>query len=98
MEPGDLRLQPGIGIMLYFAALVGFRAKMLYRASIADVRWRPIPDQTPHRIVGSDGLKLLPSRTLPDIVLTMVSETGNAHLPGSMMGMTSYQLETEGDN
>ena len=28
----------------------------------------------------------------------MVSETGNAHLLGPMMGMTSHQLETEGDN
>jgi hypothetical protein len=44
MKPGDLRLQPGIGIMLYFATLFGFRAKMLDRASIADVRRRPIPN------------------------------------------------------
>jgi len=27
----------------------------------------------------------------------MESEAGNAHLLGPMMGMTCYQLETEGD-
>src|SRR5262245_8094829 len=95
MEPGDLRLQPGIGMMLYFATLVGLRAKMLDRASIADVRRRSIPNQTPH-IVGSDRLELLSSRTLPNIVMAMVSEACDAHLLGPMMGMTCDQLETEG--
>jgi len=78
--------------MFYLAALFGLRAKMLDRASIAGVRRRPVPNQTP-RIVGSDGLS---SRTLPNIVMAMVSEAGNAHLLGPMMSMTCYQLETEG--
>src|SRR5262249_5527456 len=96
MEPGDLRLQPGVGMMLYLAALVGFRTKMLDGASIANVRRRSIPNEAP-RIVGSDRLELLSGRTLPNIVMAMVSETGNAHLLGSMMSMTCDQLETKGN-
>jgi len=96
MEPCDLRLQPGIGIVLYLAAFCRFGAKMLNRASIADMCLRPIPNQTP-RIVGSDGLQLLSSRTLPNIVMAMASEAGNTHLLGPMMGMACYQLETDGD-
>ena len=45
MEQCKLRFQPGIGIMLYLAAVVGLRAKMLNRACIANVRRRPIPNQ-----------------------------------------------------
>jgi hypothetical protein len=29
--------------------------------------------------------------------MAMVSEAGNAHLLGPMMGMACYQLETDGD-
>jgi hypothetical protein len=59
------------------------------------MRRRPIPNQS-RCIVGSDGLKLLSSRTLPNVVLAMVSEAGNAHLPGAVMGKTWDQLETKG--
>jgi len=39
--------------MLYLAAPFGFRAKMLNRASIADMRWRPISDQTLRIVVAA---------------------------------------------
>jgi hypothetical protein len=96
MEPRDSGLQPRIGIVLDFAALVGFGAKMFNRASVADMGWRAIQDQTP-RLVGSDRPQVRPGWTLPNIVPPVVSETRDAHLLGPMMRITRNQLETEGD-
>jgi hypothetical protein len=60
---------------------------MLNRTSIADVRRRPVSNQT-LAIVSSQGLQLLSGGTFPNVVMAMVFETSNTHLLRPVMGMT----------
>ena len=94
LEPRKLGLQPGIRGMLDLPALVGSSAHLFPRASVADMRQRPIANRAA-RMIKSKRCQAFSGGTLPCIVLVVVLETRYAQLFGSTMRVECYPLQTQ---